>query len=57
MAAFGVVRGGTIYRPRGQGVWYDEPTRSDLLFVTLEKTEKEYSPTTMYADYPVSPWE
>jgi hypothetical protein len=46
-----------IYRPRGQGVHFDEPSATDLLFVTLEKTETEYSPTTMYEDYPLSPHE
>lgn len=53
-AGFGVERSGKVYRPRGQGVWHDTRTGSDLLFVTLEKTEDEYSPTTMYADYPLS---
>jgi len=37
------------------GVFYEEETRSDLLFVTLEKTEKHYSPTTMYRDYAIAP--
>jgi hypothetical protein len=37
------------------GVFYEEGTRSDLFFVTLEKTEKHYSPTTMYRDYAISP--
>jgi superfamily II DNA or RNA helicase/HKD family nuclease len=46
-----------IYRPRGQGVYFHEPSATDLLFVTLEKTESEYSPTTMYEDYPLSPTE
>lgn len=27
----------------------------DALFITLRKSEAEYSPTTMYADYPISP--
>jgi hypothetical protein len=27
----------------------------DAFFVTLKKSEAEYSPTTMYADYPISP--
>ena len=27
----------------------------DLLFVTLEKSERDYSPTTLYKDYPLSP--
>ena len=30
-------------------------TGSDLFFVTLEKAEDHYSPTTMYRDYAVSP--
>ncbi len=37
------------------GVLWDEPTKTDLLFVTLEKSDKDYSPTTRYADYPISP--
>ena len=31
------------------------PPQSDRFFVTLEKTEKRYSPTTMYKDYAISP--
>ena len=27
----------------------------DAFFVTLQKSEAEYSPTTMYRDYPISP--
>ena len=26
-----------------------------MFFVTLRKSEADYSPTTMYADYPISP--
>ena len=26
-----------------------------MFFVTLTKSEADYSPTTMYADYPISP--
>ena len=37
------------------GVLWDKPTGTDLLFVTLEKSDKDYSPTTRYADYPISP--
>lgn len=37
------------------GVYFCERVRSDLLFVTLEKSEKEYSPTTLYNDYAISP--
>lgn len=57
MAGFGVERSGRIYRPRGQGVWHEPSAKADLLFVTLEKTEKEYSSTTLYEDYPMSPTE
>jgi superfamily II DNA or RNA helicase len=37
------------------GSFYCERLRSDLHFVTLEKSEKEYSPTTLYNDYAISP--
>ncbi len=54
MAAFGHVRSnGNLVQPR-EGVVYHAPTRSNLLFVTLEKIEKDYSPTTMYKDYAIS---
>ena len=55
MAAYG--RTGTrdtLVLPQG-GVLWDQPTKTDLLFVTLEKSDKDYSPTTRYADYPISP--
>ncbi|MGH7821480.1 MAG: DUF3427 domain-containing protein [Candidatus Binatia bacterium] len=38
-----------------EGVFFDEATGSDLFFVTLEKAEKHYSPTTRYRDYAISP--
>lgn len=38
-----------------QGVDFDPATQSDLFFVTLEKIEGHYSPTTMYRDYAISP--
>lgn len=53
MAAFGDVRDGRLYQPR-EGVFFHEPSRCNLLFVTLRKTEKEYSPSTMYEDYALS---
>ena len=37
------------------GVLWDKSTQTDLLFVTLEKTDKHFSPSTRYADYPISP--
>jgi hypothetical protein len=38
-----------------QGVAYCEPFNVDAFFVTLKKSEADYSPTTMYRDYPISP--
>lgn len=38
-----------------QGVIYFEGERADAFFVTLRKTERHYSPTTMYQDYALSP--
>jgi hypothetical protein len=37
------------------GVIRDEQTNSDLFFITLEKSEREYSPSTLYKDYAISP--
>ena len=55
MAGFGAVTdAGTVLRPQA-GVYWLERDRCDLFFVTLEKSERDYSPTTMYDDYPVSP--
>jgi superfamily II DNA or RNA helicase/HKD family nuclease len=38
-----------------QGVDFDRSTQSDLFFVTLEKAEGHYSPSTMYRDYAIAP--
>jgi superfamily II DNA or RNA helicase/HKD family nuclease len=38
-----------------QGVAYSDLLNVDALFVTLKKSEADYSPTTMYRDYPISP--
>ena len=45
---------GALVFPQG-GVLWNRATQTDLLFVTLEKSERDYSPTTRYADYPISP--
>jgi hypothetical protein len=37
------------------GSFYCEKFRSDLHFITLEKSERDYSPTTLYNDYAISP--
>jgi len=38
-----------------EGVWFSEDYQTDLFFITLQKTEKHYSPKTMYQDYAISP--
>jgi hypothetical protein len=38
-----------------EGVWYSPEHNVDAFFITLKKSEADYSPTTMYADYPISP--
>ena len=53
LAAFGASTV-TTPLPLQTGVYWHEPTRTDLLFVTLQKTEKDYSPTTRYLDYAIS---
>jgi superfamily II DNA or RNA helicase/HKD family nuclease len=47
--AFGLKGAGWI-----TGVRYDEATKSDLLLVTLNKSEEHYTPTTMYRDYVIA---
>jgi len=54
MAAFDDIRKGSLYIPR-EGVYYHKKSKSNLLFVTLNKSEKDYSPSTMYNDYAISP--
>ncbi len=54
LAAFGRMTFERRNRLR-QGVDFDLVTQSDLFFVTLEKAEGHYSPTTMYRDYAISP--
>jgi len=49
LAAFGV------HHKIQSGVHFDEATGCDLFFVTLRKSEKHYSPRTMYRDYAISP--
>ena len=37
-----------------EGVLHLPELRADVFFVTLHKTEKDYSPTTMYQDYAIN---
>jgi superfamily II DNA or RNA helicase/HKD family nuclease len=38
-----------------EGVLYARPWNTDAFLVTLRKSETDYSPTTMYRDYAISP--
>jgi hypothetical protein len=38
-----------------EGVLYLPELNVDAFFVTLQKSEADYSPTTLYRDYPISP--
>src|SRR5690606_16659986 len=38
-----------------EGVLYVPERNIDAFFVTLKKSEADFSPTTMYRDYPISP--
>lgn len=53
LAAFGA-SSVTAPLPLQTGVYWHEPTKTDLFFVTLQKTEKDYSPTTRSLDYAIS---
>lgn len=37
-----------------EGVAYNKSLNAEALFITLKKTEKEYSPTTLYEDYAIN---
>lgn len=54
LAAFGITTPERPYRIR-EGVHFDKASATDLLFVTIQKSESEYSPRTMYRDYAISP--
>lgn len=54
LSAFGRIGPGRFFQHR-EGTYADDGTHSDLFFVTLEKSERDYSPTTMYRDFAISP--
>ncbi|MBX3230571.1 MAG: DUF3427 domain-containing protein [Labilithrix sp.] len=55
MAAIGErTKTGSVRRLR-EGIFHSKNHRADLLFVTLEKSEAEYSPSTMYRDFVMAP--
>ncbi len=39
-----------------EGAKYFPDKKADIFFVTLNKSEKDYSPTTMYNDYSINEW-
>jgi hypothetical protein len=39
---------------RGTGVLHFNDIKAYVILITFQKTEKEFSPSTMYADYPIS---
>ncbi|MSU70993.1 MAG: DUF3427 domain-containing protein [Opitutus sp.] len=39
---------------RGVGIFHFAEIKAYVLLVTFQKTEREFSPSTMYADYPIS---
>ncbi|PAZ10887.1 helicase [Streptomyces sp. SA15] len=56
LAALGVARfGGQMPRSFAQGVQWVEEIMTDALLITLEKNEKDFSPTVRYKDYALSP--
>ncbi|MEU2307395.1 DUF3427 domain-containing protein [Streptomyces misionensis] len=55
LAALGVARlGGQMPRSFAQGVQWVDDLQTDALLITLEKNEKDFSPTIRYKDYALS---
>ena len=54
IAGYGLMSNGVLRETREGVVWADAAA-SDLFLPTLNKSEKDYSPTTRYEDYPISP--
>jgi hypothetical protein len=52
-AALGELRKGKLLRTQG-GVFKCAAHRCDVLYVTLQKDENDFTPTTLYNDYPLS---
>jgi superfamily II DNA or RNA helicase len=54
LAAHGLIGNGAIRESREGPIW-SELHQSDLFFVTLNKADEDYTPSTRYQDYPISP--
>lgn len=55
LAAIGYLGPGDKPKPIVQGILKLDDEQRELLFVTLDKSAKQYSPTTSYRDYAISP--
>ncbi len=44
-----------VLRETREGVVWAPQHASDLFLITLNKSESDYTPTTLYQDYPISP--
>ncbi|MDX3310754.1 DUF3427 domain-containing protein [Streptomyces sp. ME08-AFT2] len=56
LSALGIAKfGGQMPRAFGQGVRWVEEFNTDALLITLEKSERDFSPTVRYKDYALSP--
>ncbi|MGW3186471.1 DUF3427 domain-containing protein [Streptomyces ardesiacus] len=56
LAALGIARfGGQMPRSFAQGVQWADEFQTDALLITLEKDEKDFSPTVRYKDFAISP--
>lgn len=54
LAGFAVMTPDRPHRIR-EGVYYHEPSGCDLFFITVRKNERDYSPSTLYRDFAISP--
>jgi len=54
LAAFGVMTLDHPHRLR-EGVHYHKSSGCDLFFITVQKNERDYSPSTLYRDFALSP--
>ncbi|MBU3749738.1 MAG: DUF3427 domain-containing protein, partial [Mycobacterium sp.] len=55
LAAVGWTSGGRTPSTMREGVAWCPDINTDVLLITLKKTDTDYSPTTMYRDFAVSP--
>ena len=54
VVGFATNPGGSISRPR-EGVFYNAEKNTDFFFVTLNKDDRYFAPSTSYRDYAISP--